>query len=116
MSANSDEIAVSASDLTKEIRAIEQSVEEASARVMSSIASANAAVSDLETRAAAKAKNSKSADEGLEGRLAQARRNAARVQKEGEAEFKAFLKKTDDALNKLRRRLKLVEEKLASRH
>jgi hypothetical protein len=114
MAPASDEICVSIADLNLEIKAIMQSVEASETRLKESLARAEDAVAKLECEANRQSA-SPNATEALAEKLEMARRNATRIQQEGEAKLKAFRKKTDGALDKLRRRLKLVEEKLSAR-
>lgn len=113
----SDDIQVDVADLKSEIKAIEQSVEAAMARFDESVRRAKSAVEQLEKEAASASRSGSRASGGdLLERLEKAQRNAARVEQDGRDFLAALRKKADASLNILRRQLKLVEEKLASRH
>lgn len=116
MPKRSDTIEVNAADLKAEIRAIEQSVEAGKARLDESVRRAKDAAEQLERESAAAHGGAGAASCDCAARLEKARRNAARVEQEGKESLDRFRKKADAALNVLRRQLKIVEEKLASRH
>lgn len=117
MPKHSDDIQVDVADLKSEIRAIEQSVEAAKARFDESVRRANDAVEQLEKEVSSTSHGTSGTPGGndLVERLEKAQRNAARVEQEGTESLARFRKQADASLNKLRRQLKLVEEKLASR-
>ena len=117
MPKRSDDILVSAGDIKTEIKAIEQSVEAATARFDESVRRSNDAVEQLEKEIASTLHRTSGApgDNDLVERLEKAQRNAARVEQEGTESLVRFRKQADASLAKLRRQLKLVEEKLASR-
>ena len=116
MPKRSDTIEVNAADLKAEIRAIEQSVEAGKARLDESVRRAKDAAEQLEHESAAAHGEVGASSGDCAARLAKARRNAARVEQEGKESLDRFRKKADASLSVLRRQLKLVEEKLASRH
>lgn len=117
MPKGSDVIEVDIDDLKAEIKAIEQSLDAAKDRLDESVRLANGAVERLEAKAAAASRRPSGATGGdLDERLEKARRNAARVEREGQESLARFRKQADASLDLLRRRLKLVMEKLASRH
>lgn len=115
MSGSSDIIQVNAADIRTEIQGVERSVAAAAARLEESIRRAEEAAAEIQNEAAVP-NRPPDAQAELESRLEKARRNATRVRQEGEDALKALRKQSDAAIEKLRRRLKLVEEKLAARH
>ena len=118
MPKKSDSFQVDAAELRAEIRAIEQSVEAAKARFDRSVRLAADALAQLEKQqktSASRSPKGATADE-LANRLAKAKRNATRVEAEGKESLSALKKQSNISLKVLRRRLKLVEEKIAARH
>lgn len=107
------ETRVDVADIRKEIKAVEQSVAAAVARLEASLRRANEAVERLETQADNRTGAVGATD--LDERIAKAHKNAARVEQEGNAALATLQKQADATLAKLKRRLKLVDEKLTKR-
>ena len=101
--------------LRAEMAAVEEALEAAERRLGGSVARAEEAVSALEDLAGRPGTLPQEEAEEVEKRLRKARRNAARVRQDGESALNALKDEADSVLEKIRRRLALVEEKISAR-
>ena len=101
--------------LRAEMAAVEEALEAAERRLGGSVARAEEAVSALEDLAGRSGTLPQEEAEEVEKRLRKARRNAARVRQDGESALNALKDEADFVLEKIRRRLALVEEKISAR-